>query len=415
MVLKRNPYFHKETYPANGMPGDGDLLKDAGKVLPFIDEVVFSREKESIPYWNKFLQGYYDVSGITSDSFDQAIMMSMQGEAGVSPAMAKQGIELKTSVSPSIRYMAFNMLDPVVGGAGKRARLLRQAISIALDFEENISIFANGRGIPAQGPLPPGIFGFHDGAAGINPVVYDWVGGAARRKSIADAKKLLIEAGYPDGRDAGTGKPLVLYLDSTGRGVDDKTRFDWYRKEFARLNIQLEIRATDYNRFQEKIRKGAAQIFTWGWNADYPDPENFLFLLYGPQGKVKFGGENSANYDNPEYDRLFEKMKNMENSPEREKIIDRMVSILREDSPWIWGFYPKDYQLNHSWLSNLKPNQMARNNVKYLRIDAKLRDARRREWNRPQWWPFVFLFAAFGLIVLPAMRFYRRQEEKSAR
>lgn len=413
MVLEKNPDFHVATYPQSGMPGDD--LADAGKRLPFIDAVVFSREKESIPYWNKFLQGYYDVSGIASDNFDQAITMSVQGDARVSKEMEKKGIQLKTSVAPAIRYMAFNMLDPVVGGTSRRARLLRQAVSIALDFEENISIFANGRGIPAQGPIPPGIFGYRAGKEGVNPVVYDWVNGDAKRKSIAEARKLLAEAGYPDGRDARTGKPLVLYLDSTGRGADDKTRFDWYRKEFSRLSIQLEIRATDYNRFQEKIRKGSAQIFIWGWNADYPDPENFLFLLYGPEGKVKHGGENSANYDNPEYDRLFEKMKNMEDSPERQAIIDRMVEILREDSPWIWGYYPKDYQLNHSWLSNLKPNQMARNNVKYLRIDAKLRERMRREWNRPVLWPFASIFTLLVMVFWPAMRYYRRREEMSAK
>ena len=413
MTLVRNPNFHPEAYPSHGMPGDN--LKDAGLAMPFIDKVIFSREKESIPYWNKFLQGYYDVSGISSDSFDQAVAVSIQGEAQVSPQMKEKGIELKTSVAPSILYMAFNMDDPVVGGSSERAKLLRQAISIAMDFEENISIFANGRGIPAQGPIPPGIFGYREGRAGMNPVVYDWVNGEARRKSIDAAKALLAKAGYPDGRDAKSGKPLVLYLDATGRGADDKTRFDWYRKEFSKIDLQLEIRSTDYNRFQEKIRKGTAQIFTWGWNADYPDPENFLFLLYGPQGKVKHGGENSANYENPEYDRLFEEMKNMDDTPERQKIIDRMQTIVQEDAPWIWGMYPKDYQLNHSWLSNLKPNQMARNSLKYLRVDAKLRDEKRHEWNRPEYWPFAALFALFLVTAIPAYRVYRRREEMKAR
>jgi oligopeptide transport system substrate-binding protein len=51
------------------------------------------------------------------------------------------------------------------------------------------------------------------------------------------------------------------------------------------------IRATDYNRFREKMREGTGQMFFWGWNADYPDPENFLFLLYGPNGKVEAGGK----------------------------------------------------------------------------------------------------------------------------
>jgi ABC-type oligopeptide transport system substrate-binding subunit len=53
-------------------------------------------------------------------------------------------------------------------------------------------------------------------------------------------------------------------------------------KQFAKLNIQIEIRNTDYNRFQDKMRKGSAQFFFWGWLADYPDPENFLFFALWP-------------------------------------------------------------------------------------------------------------------------------------
>jgi len=306
--------------------------------------------------------------------------------------------------------MGFNMLDPVVGGYSERARKLRQAISIAIDYEEYISIFANGRGIPAQGPIAPGIWGFRSGKAGINPVVYDWVDGQAKRKSIETARELLAEAGYPDGRDAKTGAPLLLNFDVTARGPDDKARLDWLRKQFAKLNLQLVVRATDYNRFQEKIRKGDAQIFNWGWNADYPDPENFLFLLNGAQGKVKFDGENAANYDNPEYNELFERMKNMEDSPERQAIIDKMVSIVRNDAPWVWGFYPKDFGLYHDWISNVKPNQMARNNLKYERINPALRSKERREWNKPVLWPVLLIVAVLVVSAIPAVRSYRRKE-----
>ena len=101
--------------------------------MPFIDKVVFSLEKEAIPYWNKFLQGYYDVSGITSDNFDQVIQMAGTGEPQLTGDMEKQGIRLQTAVSASIAYTGFNMLDPVVGGESERARKLRQAISIAID------------------------------------------------------------------------------------------------------------------------------------------------------------------------------------------------------------------------------------------------------------------------------------------
>jgi ABC-type transport system substrate-binding protein len=417
MVLERNPNWRGEPYPSEGEPGDAEagLLADAGKTMPFIERVVFSREKESIPYWNKFLQGYFDISGIGSDQFDQAVRVSIEGEAAVTPEMERQGIRLSTSVATSTGYVAFNWDDPVVGGASERSRKLRHAISIAFDVEEQIAIFANGRGIAAQGPIAPGIFGYREGREGINPVVYDWVDGKPRRKSIEAAQKLLAEAGYPGGRDAKTGQPLVLYLDTVARGPGDKAVFDWYRRQFEKLSLQLEIRSTDWNRFQEKIRKGATQIFRLGWNADYPDPENFLFLLHGPQSRARTQGENAANYVNPGYDALFEKMKNMPNSPERQRLIDRMVEIARRDAPWIWGTHPKEYSLSHSWLANDKPNNMARNNIKYLKADAQKRAALRREWNRPMLWPLATIVLVLLMSAVPAVISYRRRERMAAR
>jgi ABC-type transport system substrate-binding protein len=310
--------------------------------------------------------------------------------------------------------MAFNWLDPVVGGSSERARKLRQAISIAFDVEEQISIFANGRGLAAQGPLAPGIFGYREGRAGINPVVYDWRDGRPQRKPLEEARRLLAEAGYAGGRDARTGQPLVLYLDTVARGPGDKAQFDWYRRQFDKLSIQLEIRTTDWNRFQEKIRKGSTQMFRLGWNADYPDPENFLFLLYGPQARARSQGENAANYENAEYDALFRQVKDMANSPERQRLIDRMIQIVRRDAPWIWGIHPKEYTLRHSWVGNDKPNNMARNNIKYLKVDAAKRAELRREWNRPVVWPLLAILALLVASGVPAYLSYCRRERRAA-
>jgi ABC-type transport system substrate-binding protein len=417
MVLERNPHFHGEAYPSEGDPGDRELglLDDAGKPMPFIDKAIYSLEKETIPYWNKFLQGYYDTSGVSSDSFDQAVQFSDRGELGLTEAMQAKGIELMTAVTTSVYYMGFNMADPVVGGDSESARLLRQAISIAMDFEEYISIFNNGRGIAAQSPLPPGIFGNRPGEAGINQQVYDMVNGAPRRKGIDYARQLMKQAGYADGRDAKTGKSLILYYDTTASGPDDKARLNWIRKQFAKLGIQLVIRATDYNRFQEKTRKGTAQIFMWGWNADYPDPENFLFLLYGPNGKLEHGGENAVNYSNAEFDQLFVQMKNMENNSQRQQIIDRMITILQHDAPWVWGFHPKAFSLFHSWYKNVKPNLMANNTLKYKRVDTALREQQRQAWNPPVVWPIVIIGLLLVLTVIPAVVLYRRHERSAAR
>jgi ABC-type transport system substrate-binding protein len=422
MVLERNPNYPAELYPREGEPHDeaDGLLADAGQPMPFIDRMVFSLEKESIPYWNKFLQGYYDASGITSDTFDQVIRVTGAGEVELTPALQAQGIQLQTSVATSIMYLGFNMLDPVVGGNPndpkdwERARKLRQAISLAIDQEEFISIFLNGRGIAAQGPIPPGIFGHLAGERGINRYVYDWVDGERRRKPIETAKRLLAEAGYPEGIDRDSGKPLIIYFDSTLSGVGAKTRADWLAKQFQKINLQLVMRSTDYNRFQEKMRKGTAQLYYWGWNADYPDPENFLFLFYGPQSKVKFSGENASNYANPEFDHLFEHMRAMDNSPQRQELVDRLVEILRYDAPWVWGFHPTDYGLAHQWVTNRKPNKMANNGLKYQRIDPLLRERLRAEWNRPVLWPLGLGAAVLALMLLPAVLAYRRRERAGA-
>jgi ABC-type oligopeptide transport system substrate-binding subunit len=413
MVLSKNPYYDSETYPNEGEAGDAQAgyLADAGKPLPLIDQVVFSLEKETIPYWNKFLQGYYDASGISSDSFDQAVQVSVSGEAAVSDEMKVQGITLNTAVATSTMYTGFNWLDPVVGGNSERATKLRRAIAIAVDFEEFISIFANGRGISAQSPIPPGIFGFKEGRDGINRYVYDWVDGVPKRKSITEAKRLLAEAGYPNGVDAKTKQPLVIHLDTTANGVGNKSRLDWIRKQFDKIGVQLDVRSTDYNRFQDKIRRGDTQMYYYGWNADYPDPENFLFLLHGPQGKVKFSGENASNYSNPEFDRLFEQMKNMDNGPQRQAIIDEALEILRGDSPWLWGYHPKQYVLQHGWLNNIKPNIMANNKLKYWRVDAAEREAKRRAWNRPAYWPLLLISVALVTFGLWMRRVLRKRED----
>ena len=266
----------------------------------------------------------------------------------------------------------------------------------------------------AHGPIAPGIAGYREGRDGYNSVVYDWIDNRVQRKSIQEAKKLLNEAGYPDGIDQKTGAPLILHFDVTARSAEDRSKLDWMRKQFQKLNIQLIIRSTDYNRFQDKIRKGNAQIFEWGWNADYPDPENFLFLLHGPQKKVGNNGENAANYVNLEYDTLFERMKNMENGDKRLQIINRMVEILRQDAPWLWGYHPKDYGLYHSWYQNIKANRISNNNLKYFKIDAQLREKKREQWNEPVLWPIGLLVFLIVIGFVPALTAYRRHQNSNA-
>lgn len=419
-VLARNPNFHGEAYPCEGEPGDRKLglLDDCGKPTPFIDRIVFSIEKESMPLSGKFIQGYYDIPQVERGEFGVAMRVAAGDSADKAQLYREHGIQLPSTVETANWYMGFNWLDPVVGRGDtpeqqEKNRKLRQAISIAFDWEEHVAVFEDGQAQVAHGPVPPGVLGFQELPAGYNPEVYDLVGGKPVRKSVEEAKRLLAEAGYPDGRSSATGEPLVLYYDAMS-GAGNNPQFDWMRRQLAKLGIQMDVRSTDYNRFQDKMRRGAAQIFTWGWNADYPDAENFLFLLYGPNGKAQHGGENAANYENPEFDKLFEQMKYLDDGPEKAQLVARMVAIVQHDAPWMFGYFPLSGGAYQQWVGNAKPTQMVRNTLQYMKLDTAKRVASVRSWNRPIWWPLALIVLINLLVISVAWRTMKRRDRQAA-
>jgi len=417
-VLVRNPNFRGEPYPCEGEPGDAErgLLVDCGKATPFIDRIVFNIEKEAIPLQGKFLQGYYDIPQVERGEYGVAMQVAAGDSPDKAELYAERGFQLPTTVETQSWYLGFNWLDPVVGG-GKtpeeaiRHRKLRYAVSIALNWEEYVAVFENSQAEVAHGPVPPGVLGYR--ADAVNASVYDVVNGQPVRKSLAEAKRLLAEAGYPDGRSAATGEPLVLYFDAMGGMTGSNPTFDWLRRQLGRLGVQLDIRATDYNRFQEKMQRGTAQLFMWGWLADYPDAENFLFLLYGANAKAVHGGENAANYQSAEFDALFEAMRYLEDGPEKERLIARMVAVVQRDAPWIFGHFPKSGGSYQQWVGNAKPTQMVRNTLPYLRLDASLRAQKQAEWNTPVRWPLALIPVLLALAVWPAWRALRRRERQT--
>ena len=422
-VLERNPNFAGDRYPCEGEDSDkaAGLLSDCGKPIPFIDRIVMAIEKERIPQKAKFLQGYYDVP--VTYRFDTLLEFDFDAKNSeeVARMYRERGVHMPRTLEISNWYVGFNWLDPVVGKGDTpdqqiRNRKLRQALSIAIDWEEFVRVFeSKAAGEPAMGPVPPGVFGFRKDS--INRVVYDVVDGKPRRKSIDVAKKLLAEAGYPDGRDAKTGAPLVLNYDYQRTLTPElKAEVEWMVRQFAKIGVQLEIRATDYNRFQEKAEKGSLQIFWWGWFADYPDAENFLFLLYGPNSKALTGGngENSSNYKNEEFDKLFEELKFLDDVPRKQQVIDRMVQITQEDAAWAFGYNPYAGTVHQQWLGNVKPGPLVNDRLMYMKVDPTLRATKIAEWNNPVWWPIVVIVLALVAAVIPAYRTWKRRERENA-
>jgi ABC-type transport system substrate-binding protein len=428
-VLVRNPNYRGDSYPCEGKAGDKEkgLLDDCGKPVPFIDKMVFKSDKEAVPTKAKFRGGYYDVLEFERDDWGQQFLDDMNSDDAIRKEYTEKGFQIPRDLGTTIWYWGFNMLDPVVGKGDTpeqqvKNRKLRQAVSIAMDWDEWSAVFPRKAGEAAHGPMPPGLFGSRHGTKeGMNPVTHTWVddgkgGGKAVRRPIEDAKKLMVEAGYPEGRDAKTGKPLVLNYDFQRALTPElKAEVDWVAKQYAKLNIQLEIRATDFNQYQDKKRKGTMQFTNGGWFADYPDPENFLFLLYGPSGSAKFDGDNIMNYSNPEFDKMFDRMKSLDNTPERQELIDKMVNILREDAVWSFGYIPYSTGLYQSWLKNGLVTNMYRDQAKYYRLDSKLRTQKIAEWNKPVYWPFGIFALIAVLMFFAAQSSFRRRERMSGR
>ncbi len=421
IVLERNPNYRAAYYPGDGEPGDAEagLLEDAGKRLPLIDRAVFRLERETMSLWTKFLQGYYDrsgeVHGNTSQVFDQAFVVGPDG-VELTEELQSHNITVSPDVKPAIYFYGFNMRDPVLGGYTEEKRKLRRALQIAFNLEEFLKIFYKGNGIPAHSPIPPGIVGHEAGEAGINPYVYDWVDGEQRRKSLAEARQLMVEAGYPNGRDARTGAPLKIFIDVQSQATSS-SHMNWIERAFSEIGVQVEFRPADWARTREKLLTGNTQIYSFGWIGDYPDAENFMLLLYGPESPLvcECDGLNPSNYEREEYDATFREMKLTPPGPEREAKIQRLVEMFQEDAVWLYTYYPEGIFLNNPWVHNTKRNGVAYNTLQYVRLDTDLREELRRRWNQPVTWP---LYAAAALVIallLPGVLAYRRRLRATAR
>ncbi len=416
IVLKANPNYRKDDfYPSQGAPGDAEagLLADAGKAMPFVQEVHFQIFREGTTAWNSFLQGYLDFSGVNQNNFQQVMSTSAQANQ-LSPEMKQRNIGLHKDVAVDVSYFGFNMNDPVVGNVDAnlkplppaealKHRKLRQAISCSIDAQKYIDIIYLGLGKSAQSIIAPGLFGYDPNYK--NPY-------REYPPNLDKAKKLLAEAGYPDGIDPKTGDKLTIYWENSLITALGRQEIQLFKEMIEKIGIRVEPRAWRGPVFQAKVDAGQYQMLNYGWLADYPDPENFVFLLYGPN---KRPGPNASNYSNPEYDRLFEQMRAMPDVPERQTIINKMRDIAVEDCPWIYLTHNETYALTQPWLHNYKPNPVALDVLKYYRIDGEMRGRLQKEWNRPNYLPVLALVALIFVGSIPAARVVQQRTNRYVR
>ncbi len=345
VVLTRNPSFHDEFYPTKASEEyrAKGYLADAGKKLPFIDRIDAEVIKEEQPRWLKFLKGQMDVIVIPKDNFPQAIVNKNQ----VAPTLATQGVGLDIDVGLVFYYLSFNMKDKLLGGN----KFLRQAISAAVDRGKWIDLFTDGTSQKMVNCIPPGILDRPKTAV----IKYDF--------DLGKAKELLKKAGYPEAK----GLPVINF-DMRGAATLDRQIGEFIENQVGAVGIKLNVTYNTFPAYLEKIKQGNIQATLGGWTMDYPDAENVYQLAYGPN---KAPGPNDSNFDNPEFNKLYERIAVMESSVERAALVQKMDDLIQEESPWAMGYYLAEYKIFHPWVKNFRASSMLANKYKYMRIDLE--------------------------------------------
>lgn len=344
VVVDRFDSYVSSTYPGQGdrQANEMNLLVDSGKKLPFLDRVVFLVQKEQQTSWLNFQAGKLDILVLTKDYYQSALT----ADGKLSKELEDK--KIKMQVAPTLIYwwLAFNMKDPVVGKHLK----LRQAIAHGVDVDKFIRLFTNNVGQKANSIYPPGIPGYNPSAE--LPYKYD----------VAKSKKLLAEAGFPEGK----GLPELTF-DVRGSSTLNRQIAEFVVQELSVLGIKSKINANTFPVFLERSRRGELQFWHGGWILDYPDAENILQLLASSNFPP---GPNSTMYSNKKVDALFEKIRYMEEGPQKHALMAEVEQEVHKDLPWSMLFYTRNYVLTQQRVENYRYSDIVTNYLKYVKIQT---------------------------------------------
>ena len=346
--LVRNTHYRKEYFSEAQTPAD------RLRPLPLADEILLFSVKQPVTAWLLFLQGKTDYNAIGKDDAD------LVAGGDLPAALSKRGVRLLRSPAFEVRYIGFNCNDPLLG----KNRKLRQALSLAYNVQQRI-FHANNQLLRAHTPIPPGVAGHDENYRS------PW-GGDDMKK----AAQLLAEAGFPGGIDPATGKVLRLTFDQSGDSTSHRQIAEMTQKEFKELGVELECIFNFKPRFFDRLRRNRMQLFRLSWTGDYPDAENFLQLFYSGNA----GSCNRTGFSSEKFDRLYEKIVAMPDSPERVKLCYQAAELVAEEVPWIFEGFPVSYQLLNPWLENFLPHDFEFTRLKYLSVDPAKREKAKKEF-----------------------------------
>jgi oligopeptide transport system substrate-binding protein len=361
IVLEANADYRGEVFAerAGDDPGDAAIVRRlTGKTLPLIGRIEISILEEEQPRWLAFLDRRLDyLQQLPSDFSDLALV-----DGKLRPELTARGIRQEVLIRPNSWWDYFNMEDPVVGGYTADKIALRRAIGMGFNTDEFIRVIFHGRALAAQSPLPPGIAGFDPKLKTIAQI-YD----------PAAARALLDKFGYRDRdgdgyRERPDGKPLVIERWSTPILRERQTEELW-KKNMDAIGIRMSFRKDQLPELRKMARAGKIQMRSDGWNADYPDAENFMQLLYGPN----IGQGNDSRFNLPEFNQLYEQARKLPDTPERTKLLNHMTELMLVYAPWKLTHHLIEDQLVYAWVVAFKPHPIRAEIWKYLDIDTALR------------------------------------------
>jgi ABC-type transport system substrate-binding protein len=358
MVLAANPNYRDETwdFKAGNEASDKDVVAAMkGKKIPQIGRVEISVIEENQSRWLAFQRKELDYMAVPATFVDQALDASNN----LKPEWARQGVSLFRAIDPSVGYAFFNFRDPLVGGFSKEKIALRRAIIMGFDLPAEIRVIAKNQAMQAQMPIPPGVVGYDPNYRSINQ--YD----------PALANKLLDYFGYKKGSDGyrslPDGKRLTL-RQATGTSAIDREQSELWKRSMDAIGIRIQF---DPGKFADTLKAAkACHVMMWqaAWTADYPDGDNFMQLLYGPNT----GESNNGCYESKAYDAMYEKSLTLPpDSVDRDHLFIDMTRQMEVDGAWSLDTFPIRNQLIRPWVKGYKKHPILQAEFVYLDIDVE--------------------------------------------
>jgi len=331
---------------------DDKLVRDMkGKNMPQVGRVEISIIEEEQSRWLAFQGGQLDL-----DKLPQTAAPIVMDGARLKPEYAKQGLDLYRVTEPEVTYTLFNMRDPVLGGYTPEKIALRRAIAMSYNIKEEIALIRKNQAVKAEMIVPEGVVG-HD-ANYRSSIPYD----------IDLANRLLDHYGYKRGADGyrslPNGKPLVVELAQEQTSVSVQYSELW-KRGLDQIGIRLNIKVSN---FADNLKAAVeCKLAMWGaaWYADFPEGENFLQLLYGPNT----GKGNNGCYQSAAFDALYKQLVATAPGPARNRLVIEMSRQQEADTAWSLHTSRLRNWLVRPWVKGFKKHPILLSDWKYLDVE----------------------------------------------